>query len=276
MVNIINHKTCLSCNKRPTFNYKGENQGIYCTAHKLLNMINVQDKTCLSCEKIPCFNYEGEPIGLYCINHKLENMVNVKNKKCKSGWCDTIPKNKKYEGYCLFCYVNTFKDKPVSRNYKTKERAVVEFVLQHYPSQKYTWNIDKTIQYGCSRRRPDMMLDLGYQVLVVEIDENQHQSYDCSCHNRRLMELSQDVGHRPLIFIRFNPDEYLDYENKNITSCWGLNKLGLFTIKKTKQNEWIERLSTLKEQIDYWCDPINKTEKTVEVIQLFYDQNLVT
>ena len=39
------------------------------------------------------------------------------------------------------------------------------------------------------------------------------------------MELSQDVGYRPIIFIRFNPDNYKT-NLKNITSCWGLNKKG--------------------------------------------------
>ena len=42
-------------------------------------------------------------------------------------------------------------------------------------------------------------------------------------------------------------------------------------IKKSKEKEWNERLNTLKEQIDYWINPENKTDKTVEVIQLFYD-----
>ena len=71
---------------------------------------------------------------------------------------------------------------------------------------------DKKIQDGCSTRRPDLFLDLGYQIIIIEIDENQHIDYDCSCENKRIMELSQDVGHRPIVFIRFNPDDY-----KNIT-----------------------------------------------------------
>lgn len=36
------------------------------------------------------------------------------------------------------------------------------------------------------------------------------------------MQLSQDVGHRPIIFIRFNPDEY-NVGEKRITSYWGIN-----------------------------------------------------
>ena len=32
------------------------------------------------------------------------------------------------------------------------------------------------------------------------------------------------------------------------------------------------RLNTLKTQIEYWCDPNNITNKTVEVIHLYYNQ----
>ena len=115
-----------------------------------------------------------------------------------------------------------------------------------------------------------LLLDLGYQVVIVEVYENQHTDYDCSCENKRIMEISQDVGHRPLVFIRFNPDEYITKEGK-VTSCWSLNGLGICTVKKTKQKEWTERLEALKTQIEYWLE--NKTEKTVEIIQLFYDSD---
>jgi hypothetical protein len=84
------------------------------------------------------------------------------------------------------------------------------------------------------------------------------------------MELSQDVGHRPIVFIRFNPD---DYENDgiNVTSCWGNNKNGICVVKKSKKEEWAQRLNTLEEHIKYWINPINSTNKTIETIQLFYD-----
>jgi hypothetical protein len=113
-------------------------------------------------------------------------------------------------------------------------------------------------------------LDLGYQVIIVEVDENQHEQYDCSCENKRLMELSQDVNHRPLVFIRFNPDDYMLSETR-ITSCWAYNKLGVCTIKKTKQKEWSVRLETLCSQITYWMNESHQTDKMVEVIPLFYD-----
>jgi hypothetical protein len=86
------------------------------------------------------------------------------------------------------------------------------------------------------------------------------------------MELSRDVNHRPIIFIRFNPDSYITSNRKVVNSCWGINNQnGLCCLKKDKKKEWNFRLNSLKEQITYWTNPENITNKTIEVIQLFYD-----
>ncbi len=271
MINVTN-KRCLSdgCTKHPNFNTPGESRPLYCKEHKQDNMIDVKHKLCLSegCIKQPSFNTPGESIPLYCKEHKQDHMVDVLNKRCRSPWCDIQVASKKYDGYCLFCFVHNFPDIPVSRNYKTKERLVVEHVLSTFP--EFTWVVDKRIADGCSRRRPDLMLDLGYQVIIVEIDENQHANYDCSCENKRLMELSRDVGHRPLVFIRFNPDDYIDSTGNKVKSCWTTTKNGLCAIKKKSATEWQERLLQLNQQIVYWSRRENMTNKTVEVVQLFY------
>ena len=265
----VKNKTCVEykCTKHPVYNVEGEKKGLYCVAHKKDGMIDVKNLICTEpgCKKISSYNIEGGKQPLYCATHKKNGMINIKHKTCKSSWCETLA-NKKYEGYCLNCFIHLFPDQPNTRNYKTKEKATTDYIIEKYPN--FSWLTDKKIQDGCSRKRPDLLLDLGYQVVIIEVDENQHQDYDCSCENKRLMELSQDVGHRPLIFIRFNPDEYLSKEGK-VTSCWSLNGQGICTVKKTKQKEWTERLEALKAQIEYWLE--NKTEKTVEIIQLFYD-----
>jgi hypothetical protein len=160
--------------------------------------------------------------------------------------------------------MHLFPDKPVTRNYKTKEYSVVEYVKTNYPQP---WIADK-ITGGCSRRRPDLLLDLIDQVLIVEVDENQHIEYDCSCENKRIMELSQDLAHRPIVFIRFNPDEY-EKDGIKVTSCWGVGKKGLCVVKPSKKSEWEQRLHALGETIEYWLT--HRTDKTVEIIQLFYD-----
>ena len=268
MINIINH-TCIheGCNIQPSFNKEGETIRLYCSAHKLEGMVNIIHKKCIynGCNIQSSFNNEGETKALYCSAHKLEGMIDVVSPKCKSNLCYIRPQ-KKYDGYCLYCYMNLFPDKPVSRNYKTKEYAVVEFVKTTFPD--LSWIADKRILDGCSKRRPDLFLDLGYQIIIIEVDENQHTKYDCSCENKRMMELSQDVGHKPIVFIRFNPDGYEENEIV-IKSCWGVNNKGICVIKKSK--EWSQRLNTLKEQINYWINPDNITTKTIEIIQLFYD-----
>ena len=106
------------------------------------------------------------------------------------------------------------------------------------------------------------------QVLIIEVDENQHKAYDCLCENKRIMELSQDVGHRNLVFIRFNPDEYITNGVK-VESCFLRTKLGFLVIPKVKQPEWNHVLSVLKDTIEYWIK--DKTNKTIETIELFYD-----
>jgi hypothetical protein len=297
------------CKKQPAYNYKGEKQGLYCAAHKFPEMLDVRSKICqhTECNKNAAYNFDGEKKPLYCNDHKQPKMIDVKNRKCqyegcmtqaaynyegqikalycgahkqpamldikkrkcKSEWCSTCISNKAYEGYCAYCFMHLFPDKPISRNYKTKETAVVHFVKETFPD--IDMQTDKRIQEGCSKRRPDVYIDLGYQVLIIEVDENQHIDYDCSCENKRIMELSQDIGHRPIVFIRFNPDDY-EKNGTNITSCWSINKQGICCVKRTKQKEWKERLQALQNTVQYWLSPENQTHKCIEIIQLFYDQ----
>ncbi len=261
----VKHKRCLLCKKQPIYNVEGETKPIYCSTHKLDGMIDVKSKRCLLCKKIPHFNFENETKGLYCNTHKLDGMIDVKHKKCKNGWCRTQPTNNKYDGYCLHCYMNMFPDKPVARNYKTKEQSVVDYIKDKFPN--VDWIADKRVDNGCSKRRPDLLLHLGNQIIIIEVDENQHTDYNCSCENKRIMELSLDVSHIPIVFIRFNPDMYFKQKTK-VSSCWCLNGNGILTIKK--KDEWNERLSCLSNVVQYWLK--NITDKTIETIHLYYDE----
>jgi hypothetical protein len=113
-------------------------------------------------------------------------------------------------------------------------------------------------------------LDLYTHVIIVEIDEDQHRDYS-NCENKRMMELSQDLGHRPIIFIRFNPDDYKDKNNNKITSCWGINSHGLSHIKKSKKDEWLYRLGVLRNKIIEYMT-ISEDVKTITNEYLFYDE----
>lgn len=269
MIN-VSSKKCQNekCLKYPNFNFLSEKSGIYCSEHKLEGMISIFGKCEVSdCIKKATFNFEELP-PKFCVDHISHGMVNVRHKKCLTPLCNTVINNTvKYEGYCLRCFIYTFPDKPVTKNYKTKEKYVSDFVKSKITN--VDWITDKKIMDGCSKRRPDLLLDMGDQVIIVEIDENQHEYYDCSCENKRVAELSQDLNHRPLVIIRFNPDEYIDIKGNNIPSCWKVNKLGICSVNNVKKLE--TRLNFLTDTINYWIK--NKTNKTIEIIKLFYDEN---
>jgi|TARA_B110000259_G_scaffold188217_1_gene245649 hypothetical protein len=271
MLNVIN-KTCIEngCNTRPHFNKVGEKTGIYCGNHKKGDMVNVINKTCIEdgCNTQPHFNKVGEKIGIYCGKHRKGDMIDVKSKKCINDHCDEFKSTLKYRGYCIPCFMNEFPDEPVVRNYKTKENTVSQYIKTKYPH--LSWITDKKIQDGCSSKRPDMLVDMGTHIVITEIDENKHEDYDTICENKRIMQLSQDVGHRPIVFIRFNPDNYKKGTEK-ITSCWGLDKCGYCVVKKNKTKEWAERLSILDTEINYWIN--NEPDKMITTIKLFYDED---
>jgi hypothetical protein len=216
--------------------------------------------------------YQKQKAKNTCQHNKIIQLCRICDGRdlCISGYCDTM-KNSKYENYCLRCFIYLFPDKPNTRNYKTKEKNVVDYVLQNF--KNFSWINDKKIQDGCSKKRPDLLLDLGYQIIIIEIDENQHNSYDCSCENKRIMEISKDLGHRPIIFIRFNPDKYINKNNEIIKSCWRFNDKGIIQLQKNKIEEWNIRLENLKNQIEYWSMEENKTNKTIEIVQLYFDEN---
>lgn len=258
------------CSVIALWNYEGEQKGQFCTQHKTPDMIRLQPlKTCSQpgCERRPSFNFEGQRGGRFCHAHKQEGMTNViQHKRCKFEGCGTRVSNARYEGYCWRCFVHLFPDRPVGRRFGTKERAVREFVLASFPD--LGWICDQRLLDGCSRRRPDMALDLGHQVIIIEVDEQQHALYDATCENRRLMELSVDVAHRPLVTLRFNPDSYVSADGAHISTCWTVNRAtGACRVKN--EQAWRERLQTLRSRIEYWLS--HKAEKTAHVETLFFD-----
>lgn len=74
----------INCQHQSTFNFEDKKQSIYCSIHKLNNMIDIKHKRCAfkTCKKQPIFNFENEKTPIFCKIHKLNNMIDIKNKKC--------------------------------------------------------------------------------------------------------------------------------------------------------------------------------------------------
>lgn len=259
------------CKSLPTFNYPNETIKLYCGKHKKDGMIDVKHNKCIyeNCDKIAISNYENETKRLYCCRHKLSNMIDLCSKRCRYNeisCCDTRG-NKNYDGYCVMCYVKLFPNEPRTRNYKTKEFKVNEFIKENY--KDITLLFDKVVPDGCSKKRPDIYMDMGSHSIIVEVDENQHNGYENICENKRTMLLFNDLGNRPLVFIRFNPDDYYNKNGELIKSCWSLSKKRIAIINRTKKEEWKNRLNTLKDYINYYIN--NEPSKELEIKNLYYD-----
>ena len=145
--------------------------------------------------------------------------------------------------------------------YKLKEHHLRDYLTEKFDNIKIRFD---RILGGCSARRPDVFIECFTHGLVVECDEHQHNGY--SCENKRTMEIFQDLGCRPLVMIRFNPDKYIDANGKKIVGCFkNNNTIGI----KISQKEWVRRTKILGKKIEKYMNVIPSQE--VKIIQLFYD-----
>ena len=187
------------------------------------------------------------------------------NELCKKISCKSRSSNK-YNGFCFRCFVIEFPDNILVCNYRNKEYNVANFILENFNHLK--WVCDKLIKKTGSRKRPDLLLELENKIIIIEIDENQHSRYTDETESERMKELSQDVDNKPIIFIRFNPDNYIDIDGEKIKSCWGIIELrGI--IQVINKNEWDNRLNILKNVVNYWIK--TNPDKIIEIEYLFYD-----
>jgi len=54
--------------------------------------------------------------------------------------------------------------------------------------------------------------------VIVEVDENQHNSYEDSCECSRISEIVGGIGGKSIIIIRYNPDNIKKRKKVNISN----------------------------------------------------------
>ena len=117
---------------------------------------------------------------------------------------------------------------------KVKEERVMHFLKENGIQFE---SMDKRISGGCSRARPDGVSDNISFAVVTEIDEKQHETYPCECEVARMISIFQDNGGRPVLFIRFNPDGYMDAAGKKVKSYTGRETLLLKLLQSLRNVE---------------------------------------
>lgn len=230
---------CVKC-KMVQGVYGYNKKELFCVACKEPEMKNVMGNMCENCkEHQASFNFEGETKGRFCSACKDDKMDDVVNPRCKS--CGIFVVNGKSSKLCSYCDPNSKLRK------KTKEMKIVNFLTEN----KFNFIHNKSVGKVCGAYRPDIKIDVGTHLVIVEVDEDQHKQYDLTCEAARMFNIYQAEGLR-CVFLRYNPDKYRDN-------------------KSTLRIPLCERLRLLKQHIKKHMKKVPKDEVTV--YRMFYDND---
>lgn len=194
----------------------------FCRDHKDSNMYDEDhiNPKCVDCPKPKSntklnllsvraiFCKDGESYPTKCEKHVPEDgtYVNISEKACElCKLVDQIPSNRTL---CSTCY--PYSKQRILHTKEIRIKTVLE--ANKIPIMSY----DKIPEGACSKYRPDFVIDCGKSLIILEVDENQHFSYACECEVSRMIQLHNDFGGIPLIFIRYNPDEYKNHNGDKI------------------------------------------------------------
>lgn len=199
----------------------------------------------------------------------IHNCIKTQCSACQTGTqlcenCKFTRKNQKYKPYCFRCYCVLHPDVEITRKFKLKEYLLREELQEYFETGLDESDIedpiyDKQVDSGCSKRRPDVRIERFTHTIIIECDELQHKS--TSCEEKRMMEIFQDLGSRPVVFLRFNPDKYISKGVKT-SGCFDENG-------KVSEPEWRRRINSLKKRLETYFKVVPEKELTVE--HLFYD-----
>jgi len=235
----VSHERCnhAECKEFATYGEEGSTVRTHCPTHgKSIGLVDVSNK---KCEHLGCITQAKYGIvknrPTHCVDHKDAKMSNVINNKCKS--C-TLTQVRRKGDYCAVC--DEFeKNDGASRLTRSKERAVIHALLENdIPNVDYVRVYDvqynKSIGKACGGYRPDILIDCGNFMIIIEVDEFQHRpryvtnitreidddgierlakrarvvsNYEGSCEMTRMINIRFAAG-VPCYVIRFNPDAF--------------------------------------------------------------------
>jgi hypothetical protein len=275
MVN-VKSKRCehVGCDVRPSYDVRG-GKGRFCKEHAEEGMVNVKSKRCeyVGCDVQPWYGHPGH-IPTRCARHKLPRMIPYPRKTCIKKGCNAlacyaelgdkqtycaihIPEdiNVTYvnviEQCCISCGLQEIVDKDgkcktCDPEVFARGRLAKQNELENYLRTNVSWlfeecnnQVDRMVDKGiCGKERPDFLFDMGDKYFIIECDENQHKERPCECEQTRMVNIAQSLGGIPVVFLRYNPDMYID-ENGNmgkVTKNKRMETIGKFA--KYVKDEW--------------------------------------
>lgn len=241
-------RTC-QCGKQAYFGLPTDKFPSYCNTCKLPSMENIISKKCQCGKSIPSFGLPTDKSPTCYIKCKSKNMVNIAYKKCKSNETHNIPcdikANNKYNDYCTHCFANLFPNNPKTLQIKAKSKELK--VVNHISSIFKGFTHDKPLYI-------DLRKLIGNTLLCIEIDEDQHKSYNKVDEVRRYNNLFMDFSGK-YVFIRYNPDPY---------KVNGIRRNPKFN---TRITELVNKIKELEKHIQN-----GKNKELIEIHHMYYDE----
>jgi hypothetical protein len=239
MVDVLSRK-CITCKvKIPNFNKEGETVGLYCSGCALPNMVDVLSRKCSKCSTRASYGMPGfKPTT--CLKHKTANMIAKPHSKCKKQNCklpaiygvkhpihcethkndndinltETLCKKCGLLDVCIdeLC-INTCSNSEqityeMKRRQKVKELRVFQVLKCEY-GEPDEYNIMVSSKCGGKNsEEKEFGYDFETHKVYIEVDENQHKSYCELGEINRMKNIYMDDGGIPILFLRYNPDNY--------------------------------------------------------------------
>lgn len=210
-----------NCNTRSSFHKLFSPTHLHCKEHSTLNeysdrkyMPKCTVNSC--CEKATFIDeYDKNIYPIRCSYHKLFTDIELLEKICVK--CSDklyFPHDKTV---CMEC--GKYR---IAELHHFKE----SMVKAYFQSNNIPFIHDKTIASSIIKYRPDFQIKVSFGYILVEIDENQHKpklrkyrtQYDLPNEIDRMRNISNDIlrlegTNIQTLFIRFNPDSYLNSYN---------------------------------------------------------------
>lgn len=242
MVDVMS-KRCEQCSTVASYGFPG--QGVaYCAPHHPNGTMRHPNRRCCLCHEIAT---HGITQPERCAEHSRTGDDNLVERACVH--C-VLPNILNANDLCRDCEEWTCGVRPRL----AKQREVLQFLDYELAEHPYD-STDVTPQSlrDCDRReRPDVLWDRGDRVVILEVDEGQHEDRPCECEQTRMMNISQALGCQRTLWIRYNPDAFKGNESRKWTS-------------KAKRH------AVLKQWLMWALTSEDLPQHTISVVYLFFD-----
>jgi len=208
----VKHPKCVVCSTRASYGQPG-NRPTHCTKHKQSGMTSNPRARCTkrNCKTLALYGLRSP---IHCEQHKNENDINLVEKKCNGcGLIDVL-----YNGLCVnVCSTSDQVIDAMKKRKKHKELRILRLLENDY---KKPDEYNKRVAFDCGQRNSEEKefgYDHGTHKVYIEVDENQHKSYCEVGEINRMKNIYMDDGGIPIVFIRYNPDNfYMDGKKQNV------------------------------------------------------------